>query len=340
MQSAASQPPSGQWLLDSGLKQLELLFRALVYQPAEPILIADNDRNYLDASCGAGKLFGLSRDRIIGRRIDDFAEPSFRPQIEQLWRAFLEQGEQRGTFRLVGSGGRVREVEYTAKGNVLPVRHVLALHDKSKKLSGAARSGEDPAWAHDYALFLFDVDERIVAWYSGAERIYGYQAKEIVGQPISCLYPSDESPGVKLQEELKRSAAQGHFGNECWHMKKDGSRFWANVLTMALRDESGELRGFARVVRDFSKHHATEEKLPRGGVLRLVSGEYAEESTIAGVVSGEFDHITEANDAFLEMVGYSREDLVSGRLYWPDLTPAEYVHLDEEAHEEGVRYGA
>src|ERR1700693_3213841 len=109
MHSEASQPPSGQWLLDSGLKQLELLFRALVYQPAEPILIADNDRNYLDASCGAGKLFGLSRDRIIGRRIDDFAEPSFRPQIEQLWRAFLKKGEQRGTFRLVGSGGRVRE---------------------------------------------------------------------------------------------------------------------------------------------------------------------------------------------------------------------------------------
>ena len=100
MHSAASQPQSGQWLLDNGLKQLELLFRAIVYQPAEPILIADNDRNYRDASCGAGKLFGLPRDKIIGRRIDDFAEPTFRPQIDQLWRAFLEQGEQQGTFRL------------------------------------------------------------------------------------------------------------------------------------------------------------------------------------------------------------------------------------------------
>ena len=75
-------------------------------------------------------------------------------------------------------------------------------------------------------------------------------------------------------------------------------------------------------------------------MLRLVSGERAEESTIAGVVSGEFDHITDANDAFLQMVGYSREDLVAGRLYWPDLTPAEYLPLDEEAHEEGMRYGA
>jgi len=177
----------------------------------------------------------------------------------------------------------------------------------------------------------------IVDWYSGAERIYGYQRKEIVGQPVSCLYPGEDASGVKLQEELKRAATQGHFGNERWHVKKDGGRFWANVLTMALRSESGDLQGFARVVRDFSTRHSRDEKSRRGSVLLR---ERAEESTIAGVVSGEFDHITEANDAFLNMVGYNQEDLGAGRLYWPDLTPAEYLHLDADAHEEGLRYGA
>jgi formate hydrogenlyase transcriptional activator len=339
MDPAASQARKDHWLLDNGLKQLELVFRAIVYQPAEPILIADSDRNYCDASCGAGKLFGLPRNRIIGRRIDDFAEPSFKPQIEQLWQTFLRQGEQRGTFRMLGPDGSVREVEYTAKGNVLPVRHVLALRDKTSPLAGTAQA-EDPAWVQDYALYLFDAGGRVAAWYGGAERIYGYQAEDMVGQPISRLYPGEEPPGVNLDAELKRGAVQEHFGNERWHMRKDGAQFWANVLTMALRSETGELQGFARVVRDFSKRHASEAKLRRGGVLRLVSGEYAEESTIAGVVSGEFDRITEANDAFLQMVGYSRDDLVAGRLYWPDLTPAEYLHLDEEAHEEGLRYGA
>ena len=266
MHSAASGPQS-QWLLDNGPRQLELLFQALVFQPAEPILIADNDRNYRDASCGAGKLFGLPRNKIIGRRIDDFVESTFRPQIDQLWRAFLEQGEQRGTFRLVGSDGSVREVEYTAKGNVLPVRHVLALRDKSKHLHEAAWAGEDPAWLHDYALYLFDAEGRVVAWYSGAERTYGYQRKEIVGQLISRFYPNDDALGVTLKEELKRADSQGHFGNERWHNKKDGAQFWANVLTMALRSESGELQGFARVVRDFSERHSAEEKLRRGGVL-------------------------------------------------------------------------
>jgi PAS domain S-box-containing protein len=106
---------------------------------------------------------------------------------------------------------------------------------------------------------------------------------------------------------------------------------------MALRNESGDLQGFARVVRDFSERHEKDEKLRRSRArVRPVPSE----STIAGIVSGEFDHVPEANDAFLEMVGYSRDDLLAGRLHWPDLTPPEYGPLDDLAHEEGLRFGA
>ena len=129
--AGSSQSPAARWLVENGPKELELLFRAIVYHPSAPILIADNDGNYRDASAGAGKLLGLPREKIIGRQIDDFAQPGFKPQVSQLWRAFLEQGEQEGTLRLVGPDGTLREVEYTAKGNVLPVRHVLVLRDKT-----------------------------------------------------------------------------------------------------------------------------------------------------------------------------------------------------------------
>ena len=106
---------------------------------------------------------------------------------------------------------------------------------------------------------------------------------------------------------------------------------------MALKDENGNLQGFARVVRDFSERHERDEKLRRN---RARIRPIPVQSTIAGVVSGEFDRIPEANDAFLELVGYSRDDLLAGRLHWPDLTPSEYVPLDELAHEEGLRFGA
>jgi formate hydrogenlyase transcriptional activator len=333
-------PHAASWLLEHGQRELELLLRAILFHPSAPILLADDDRRSHEASVGAGKLLGLPREKIIGRRLDDFAAPTFKPVISKQWRAFLRQGEQEGTLQLVGRDGEPREVQYSAKGNVLPVRHLLVLHDTSGsgpvRIAQASAKIRVPAWVQDYALFLSDVDGRIVAWYSGAERIYGYARDEAIGQHLSFLDPDEEAVS-KLQERLKRAAGEGHEGSEGWHVKKDGSRFWANVITQALKDGNGDLQGFARVVRDFSDRHERDEKLRRG---RARIQPLPAESTIAGIVSGEFDQIPEANDAFLDLVGYTREDLQAGRLHWPDLTPPEYDGLDELAHEEGLRFGA
>ncbi|MFN0102144.1 MAG: sigma 54-interacting transcriptional regulator [Bryobacteraceae bacterium] len=332
MSTAAVQSPATRWLLENGPRELELLLRTIVYYPSAPILIADNDGNYRYASVGAGRLLGLPRDRVVGRQIDDFAEPSFKPQVSRLWRAFLETGEQVGELRLVGPDGTPREVEYSAKGSVLPVRHVLVLRDKAETVDTAIDAVPPPV--RDYALFLLDIEGRIAAWYSGAARIFGYSADEAIGQHVSFLYPGDDT---KTQDEFKRVAIEGHMGMEDWRVKKDGSRFWANSITLAVKDETGELRGFARVVRDFSVRHEREEKVRRKRArLRPVPPE----STIAGVASGDLDRIPEVNDALLELVGYLREDHVSGRMQWPDLTPPEYAELDEVAHEEGLRFGA
>ena len=338
MNSTVSQPKANRWLAENGPEELESLFRTIVFQPSAPILIADDQRRYQEASIGASKLLGLPRQKIIGRSLDDFAVPAIKPVISERWRAFLEEGEQSGNLQLLGADGAPLDVEYTAKGNLLPVRHLLLLRDKTKP----SEAGKDlsrspfPSWVQDYALFLLDVDGRIAAWYAGAERIYGFNSSETAGRHLSFLYP-DEDALSKLREQLKRASAEGHIGEEVWQMKKDGSRFWANVIAMALKDENGDLQGFAGVVRDFSDRHERDEKLRSSRArVRAVPGE----STIVGVVSGEYDHIPEANDTFLEFVGYSREDLLAGRLVWPELTPREYVALDEFAHEECLRFGA
>jgi PAS domain S-box-containing protein len=339
MRSSASVPQTTDWLLENGPKELELLFRAIIFHLSTPILIADDDRHNHEASIGASKLLGLPREQIIGRSLDDFAVPDIKPVVSECWQAFLEKGEQAGTLQLLGPDGTPRDVEYTAKGNVLPVRHLLLLRDKSKPAEADKDPSRNriPSWVRDYALFLLDVDGQVAAWYAGAERIYRYKNDEAVGRHVSVLYPGEDKLRVKMQEELERAAGEGHFGDEGWHMRKDGSRFWANVITMALKDEHGNLQGFARIVRDFSERRERDEKLRRSRELkRSVSAE----STIAGVVFGAFDSIPEANDTFLELVGYSREDLLAGRLVWPDLTPKEYATLDEFAHEEGLRFGA
>ena len=129
MPSTSSRQPALDWLMENGPVQLELLLGAVLYHPSAPILITDDDRQYHDASSGARKLLGMPREKIIGRSLDDFAEPDFKPRISELWQAFLQDGEQHGTLRLVGADGELREVEYSAWGNVLPVRHLLVLRE-------------------------------------------------------------------------------------------------------------------------------------------------------------------------------------------------------------------
>ena len=200
----ASQPQAAGWLVEHGPKELEQLFRAIVFQPSVPILITDNERTYREASVGASKLLGMPRENIIGRTLDDFADPSFKPVISERWQAFLEEGEQQGTLPLVGADGDPREVEYIAKGNVLPARNVVVLRDGASK-------GSVPGWVQDYALFLLDADGLVAAWYAGAERIYGYKGDEVIGQHVSMLYPG-KIAHRQLQEKLKRAAERRPCG--------------------------------------------------------------------------------------------------------------------------------
>ena len=182
--STASKTQTSPWLLKNGPKELELLFRAIVFQPSAPILITDDARQYRDASSGAGKLLGQPREQIIGQNLDDFAAPAVNAVSPERWQALLKEGEQLGSLQLPGPDGTPREVEYIAKANVLPARNLLVLRDP-------VEANTAPSWVQDYALFLLDVDERIAAWYGGAERIYGYDASEAVHQSVGFLYPSE-----------------------------------------------------------------------------------------------------------------------------------------------------
>jgi formate hydrogenlyase transcriptional activator len=333
LSAAVVAPQQKQWLMENGPKELEKLFRAIVYHPSVPVLIADNDGETKEASIGVARLLKVPREKLLGRKVDEFAAPNKRPEVSELWRAFLERGEAKGTVELVDAEGEAHKVLIISKRDILPVRHVVTLLEPLAEETGAVI----PTWVQDYALYLLETDGTVAAWYGGAERIYGHEAAECVGKSILHLHPADPLSSTQLKEELRQTARQGHVGSEGWQVKKDGSHFWANSITMALKDEHGTLFGFARVVRDFSERHDVDEKLKR---KRARVRPLAELAGIVGVASGEFDKAPELNDAFLEMMGYSRADADSGEINWPELTPVEYAPLDELAHEEGLRFGA
>ncbi len=95
----------------------------------------------------------------------------------------------------------------------------------------------------DYAIFMLDPQGQIVTWNAGAERLKGYKAEEIIGQHFSRFYPQEAIDRGWPAHELKVAQAEGRFEDEGWRVRKDGSRFWANVVITALRDESGQLAG-------------------------------------------------------------------------------------------------
>ena len=90
----------------------------------------------------------------------------------------------------------------------------------------------------DYAIFLLDPQGRVVTWNAGAERIKGYDAHEIIGRHLSAFYPPEAVERGWPQHELEVAEREGRFEDEGWRVRKDGSRFWANVVLTALRNEA------------------------------------------------------------------------------------------------------
>ena len=113
----------------------------------------------------------------------------------------------------------------------------------------------------DYAVVMLGPEGRVASWNPGAERIKGYSADEIVGQHFSRFYTQEDLERRKPEHELEIAAAQGRCEDEGWRLRKDGSRFWANVIITALRDEQGRLQGFSKVTRDFTERKQAEEAL-------------------------------------------------------------------------------
>ncbi|GAA5123080.1 PAS domain S-box protein [Luteolibacter yonseiensis] len=111
----------------------------------------------------------------------------------------------------------------------------------------------------DYAILMLDVDGRVVTWNQGARRIKGYEQHEIIGRHFSTFYPQDAREAQLPERLLRRAIEDGRTEDEGWRIRKDGSRFWGNVIITALHDSGGNLRGFAKITRDLSEKRQVME---------------------------------------------------------------------------------
>jgi PAS domain S-box-containing protein len=179
----------------------------------------------------------------------------------------------------------------------------------------------------DYAIFMLDPQGRVATWNPGAQRIKGYAAHEIVGRHFSVFYPRDVVDAGWPAKELEVATAEGRFEDEGWRLRKDGSRFWANVVITALRDASGRLVGFSKITRDLTER--------RQALLAVQSREerfraMAQSATDAIITADADGTITFWNKAATTIFGLDAEDALGRPL--TDLMPERY----RPQHEAGL----
>lgn len=171
----------------------------------------------------------------------------------------------------------------------------------------------------DYAIFALDPRGHILTWNDGAERLKGYTFDEIVGQNFSIFYPEDARAAGKPARALEVAAASGRLEDEGWRIRKDGSRFWANVLITALRDDDGTLLGFAKVTRDLTDQRESVEALRRSEERFRLLVESVKDYAI--FMLDPTGHIATWNEGAHRIKGYTEDEVVGShfsRFYPPE----------------------
>ena len=217
---------------------------------------------------GAERTMGYTEREIVGRHFSAFYGPedleSRKPQRE------LEGAEREG--RIEDEGWRIRKDGTRFWANTV----ITSIRNEDGSLRGFAKVTRDMSRfreaqeqtkvfqllvsaVRDYAIFLLDPEGRIATWNAGAQRIKGYTPEEIIGRHFSTFYGEEDIANGKPARELEIAKAEGAVEDEGWRVRKDGTRFWANVVITAVRDAQGELRGFAKVTRDITERKHAEE---------------------------------------------------------------------------------
>jgi PAS domain S-box-containing protein len=154
----------------------------------------------------------------------------------------------------------------------------------------------------DYAIYMLDVEGYVASWNPGAQRFKGYKAEEILGEHFSRFYTAEDRAAGLPARVLRTAATEGRFESEGWRVRKDGSRFWAHVIVDAIRDEYGNLIGFAKITRDLTERREAAQALAQAKEELLQSQKMEAIGRLTGGVAHDFNNLLMAITGSLELL--------------------------------------
>jgi formate hydrogenlyase transcriptional activator len=296
-------------------------FERLFESAPDAILVTDERGRIIQVNPQAEKAFGYSQSELLGFTIEALIPQRLRT-IHETHRqnynshpVLRPMGADLELFGLRKDGSEfpveiMLSPVQTAEGKLIlsVVRDVSA----RKKSEEALRSTEFRfrslvEHVKEYAIFMIDPQGRVSTWNSGAERIKGYRREEIIGQHFRKFYTPEDIEQGKPDCELRTAAEQGQAIDEGWRVRRDGSRFWANVTITALRGKNGEVTGFAKITRDFTERHQLEQALQDSENRFHSLFEFSPDAIVVTDAQGK---IAEVNAQVERFFGYERAELL------------------------------
>ena len=228
----------------------------------------------VDANRSAAEITGTTTQMLLGRTLADFPKLLDTP-IPGQWLNALRSGKARNLGEISYGDERIRQGIYSVRVFPLSSNFLgVAFEDVTdrKLTERTLRESEERfrllvQGVREYAIFQLDPMGHVVSWNAGAERLKGYSSEEIIGRHFSVFYPEEDRMNDKPRHILARAVRHGQSEDDGWRIRKDGSRFWANVVITALRDPKGSLLGFAKLTRDTTKTREKEEALTKAKEL-------------------------------------------------------------------------
>ncbi|MBU3079194.1 hybrid sensor histidine kinase/response regulator [Sphingomonas quercus] len=277
---------------------------------------------------GARRFKGYEAGEIIGAHFSRFFTDEDRAagKPAHILRTAAEQGRYEGEGRRVRKDGSeiwvhvvvdpIRTEDGRLLGFAKITRDITERHEAERELfASEQRFRLLIQGVRDYAIYMLDPDGRITNWNAGAEAIKGYKADEIIGSHFSRFYTEEDRAAGEPARALETALREGRYEREAERVRKDGSRFWANVVIDPIRDEEGQVIGFAKITRDITERRRAQEELEEARAALFQSQKMQALGELTGGIAHDFNNLITVIRGSAELLQKEDLPLEKRRLY-------------------------